>query len=181
MVSRDELRVGDAERAEVTAALREHFAQGRLSHEELDERLGLALSARTAGELARITADLPRPDGPGTRPRRQERPAPADLPFPAGPAAWGHHAPVAHRERPCPHRSGPRHREPHLGGHHHHWHRHGRHHGPPLLAILAVALVISIVTGSFWLLPAAVKVLFLLGPALAVAGLIHHRHHRQRS
>ena len=32
----DGLRVGDAERDEVVAALREHFAEGRLDREEFD-------------------------------------------------------------------------------------------------------------------------------------------------
>ncbi|WP_084957786.1 DUF1707 SHOCT-like domain-containing protein [Thermoactinospora rubra] len=73
----DELRIGDAERDEAMAALREHFAQGRLTREELDERLDLALSAKTAGELARVTADLPgeyglrRLPGPGYGPGGQ--------------------------------------------------------------------------------------------------------------
>jgi hypothetical protein len=56
-----ELRVGDAERDEVVSALHEHFAQGRLGREELDERLGEALRARTVGDLRKVTADLPAP------------------------------------------------------------------------------------------------------------------------
>ncbi|MFI6485665.1 DUF1707 domain-containing protein [Nonomuraea sp. NPDC050663] len=54
-----ELRIGDAERDRAMAVLREHFAQGRLSREELDERLDLALTARTARDLTAVTADLP--------------------------------------------------------------------------------------------------------------------------
>ena len=56
-----ELRVGDAERDEVTTALHEHFAQGRLTREELDERLAATLSARTVGDLRAVTRDLPGP------------------------------------------------------------------------------------------------------------------------
>lgn len=59
MTSRDDLRIGDAERDAVMTALREHYAQGRLTHEELDERLELTLSARTGRELALAGADLP--------------------------------------------------------------------------------------------------------------------------
>src|SRR5688500_15480168 len=59
MTTGEELRIGDAERDETMAALREHYAQGRLTREELDERLDLALTARTAGDLSRVTADLP--------------------------------------------------------------------------------------------------------------------------
>jgi len=39
----DRIRVSDADRERVTARLREHFAEGRLSQEELDERLSAAL------------------------------------------------------------------------------------------------------------------------------------------
>ncbi|MGP3956413.1 DUF1707 SHOCT-like domain-containing protein [Nonomuraea sp. 3N208] len=58
-MDRNDLRIGDAEREQTMAALREHFAQGRLTHEELDERLDRTLSAKTGGDLAQITADLP--------------------------------------------------------------------------------------------------------------------------
>jgi hypothetical protein len=49
----EQLRVGDAERDEVTTALHEHFAQGRLTRDELDERLTATLSARTSATCAR--------------------------------------------------------------------------------------------------------------------------------
>jgi len=58
----------------VVAALSEHFQTGRLTREELDERTGCALTARTLYELDELTADLPaiRPAGPApvVRPRR---------------------------------------------------------------------------------------------------------------
>jgi hypothetical protein len=54
------IRVGDAERDEVARQLREHYAAGRLTSEEFEERLGACLAARTGGDLARLTADLPR-------------------------------------------------------------------------------------------------------------------------
>jgi DNA-binding PadR family transcriptional regulator len=53
------IRVCDRDRERTTARLRDSFAEGRLTREELDERITAALSARTAGELGRITADLP--------------------------------------------------------------------------------------------------------------------------
>ena len=40
-------------------ALRVAAGEGRLTAEELDSRLEIALSARTLGELARLTTDLP--------------------------------------------------------------------------------------------------------------------------
>src|SRR5215469_8754357 len=55
----DRFRVSDADRDRVTALLRDHFAAGRLSAEELDERLEAALDAKTAGDLRQVLADLP--------------------------------------------------------------------------------------------------------------------------
>ncbi|MBV9852937.1 MAG: DUF1707 domain-containing protein [Streptosporangiaceae bacterium] len=57
--SRYVLRIGDAERDAAAAELREHFVAGRLTFEELDARLGEALSARTQDQLSRVMADLP--------------------------------------------------------------------------------------------------------------------------
>jgi hypothetical protein len=57
----DRIRVSDADREHVTDRLREHFAQGRLSSEELDERITATLSAKTYGDLRRVMADLPEP------------------------------------------------------------------------------------------------------------------------
>jgi hypothetical protein len=53
------LRVADDERDHVAAELREHFAAGRLTTDELGERLAATYSARTDGELNAVTADLP--------------------------------------------------------------------------------------------------------------------------
>ena len=44
--------------------LREAAYEGRILSHELEERLGAALSARTYGELERLTADLPAPPAP---------------------------------------------------------------------------------------------------------------------
>jgi hypothetical protein len=60
----DYLRVGDAERDAMTASLHEHFAQGRLTSDELEERLSATLTARTVGDLRAIDHDLPRPPEP---------------------------------------------------------------------------------------------------------------------
>jgi len=57
----DRIRASDADRDRVTARLREHFATGRLTSEELDERVTAALHAKTFGELRRVLADLPEP------------------------------------------------------------------------------------------------------------------------
>jgi DNA-binding PadR family transcriptional regulator len=55
----DRIRVSDRDRERATARLRDHFAEGRLTREELDERITAALNARTVGDLRRVTADLP--------------------------------------------------------------------------------------------------------------------------
>ena len=55
------IRVSDADRDRVTAQLRDHFAAGRITPAELDERLSAALNAKTFGDLRRIMADLPGP------------------------------------------------------------------------------------------------------------------------
>ena len=57
----DRIRVSDADRERAAARLREHFADGRLSSDELDERIAAALTAKTAGDVRRIMADLPGP------------------------------------------------------------------------------------------------------------------------
>ena len=51
--------VSDADRDRAGARLREHFAVGRLTPAELDERLTAALAAQTAGALRGLLADLP--------------------------------------------------------------------------------------------------------------------------
>ncbi|MER6183350.1 DUF1707 domain-containing protein [Streptomyces sp. NPDC001652] len=53
------LRASHADRDQVVDMLRIAAGDGRLTAEELDERLEAALSARTLGELAGLTADLP--------------------------------------------------------------------------------------------------------------------------
>ncbi len=59
-----EMRASDADRDRVAALLREHCAAGRLSFDELSERLDRALSSRTLGELYALTGDLPHLAGP---------------------------------------------------------------------------------------------------------------------
>jgi hypothetical protein len=58
------MRASDADRDQVVATLSENFQAGRLTSDELDDRTGRALAARTLGELAELTADLPAPPRP---------------------------------------------------------------------------------------------------------------------
>lgn len=53
------LRASDADRDRAVDVLNAAAADGRLTMEELDERVTAALSARTVGELAELTVDLP--------------------------------------------------------------------------------------------------------------------------
>jgi hypothetical protein len=53
-----EVRASDADRDRVVDVLRDAAADGRLTVDEFDERMEAALSSRTLGELAPLTADL---------------------------------------------------------------------------------------------------------------------------
>lgn len=55
------LRASDVDREQVVTVIRGHWTQGRLTDEELEQRLGRALSARTLGDLRGLVADLPPP------------------------------------------------------------------------------------------------------------------------
>jgi Domain of unknown function (DUF1707) len=54
-----DVRASDAERERTVRQLRDNQLAGRLTVEELDERSEQAYAARTRGELAALTADLP--------------------------------------------------------------------------------------------------------------------------
>ena len=60
---RAELRASDADRDRVAEVLRDAAGEGRLTLEELQQRLNAVYSARTYAELEPITRDLPVPDG----------------------------------------------------------------------------------------------------------------------
>jgi len=62
-VAGGELRASHADRDQVVELLRVAAGDGRLSAEELDDRLERALTARTYAELAPLTADLPAAPG----------------------------------------------------------------------------------------------------------------------
>jgi len=54
-----ELRIADADREQLVDELREHAVAGRLTSEELEERIGKAYGATTRADLERLKADLP--------------------------------------------------------------------------------------------------------------------------
>ncbi len=55
----DRVRASDADREAVISQLRERYAEGRLTHDTLDHRLGAALRARYRHDLEDVLADLP--------------------------------------------------------------------------------------------------------------------------
>jgi hypothetical protein len=66
----DDMRVSDVDRQRVADQLKRGHDAGQLDLGEFDERLQLVWSARTRGELTRVTADLPNlpvPRAPGAR------------------------------------------------------------------------------------------------------------------
>jgi hypothetical protein len=71
-----DLRIGDAERDATMNQLREHFVAGRLTFDELTERIDAALTSKTQRQIDRLMADLPRPP-------RVARPQAAEAAVPA--------------------------------------------------------------------------------------------------
>jgi hypothetical protein len=57
--ARPPARASDADRERTVRALREHYAAGRLTADELEERIASAYEARERAELRALTRDLP--------------------------------------------------------------------------------------------------------------------------
>lgn len=72
---RRDLRASHADRERAVDFIRRHAVEGRLTTDELADRVGLALSATTVGELDDLVADLP------------PEPVTPPAPLPAPPAA----------------------------------------------------------------------------------------------
>ncbi len=53
------VRASDADRERIVEQLRQHTAEGRLTMEEFDQRMSAAYEAKTYGDLAELTRDLP--------------------------------------------------------------------------------------------------------------------------
>jgi hypothetical protein len=73
------LRVSDAERAEVADLLSKHYGDGRLDQAEFEQRMDLAMHAKTYADLNGLFDDLPQtqtqgpPAPPGTGPGQLSR------------------------------------------------------------------------------------------------------------
>jgi hypothetical protein len=80
---RMDIRASDAERDAVVESLRGHAQAGRLTSDELEERVGAALAAKTRADLATLQRDLPQPvqrhSGPRTPARYERHHGPAPL------------------------------------------------------------------------------------------------------
>jgi uncharacterized RDD family membrane protein YckC len=70
MSTRERLRASDRDREQAVEVLHDAATEGRLSADELDERLALAFAATTYGELDRLVDDLPAPLPPAPPPLR---------------------------------------------------------------------------------------------------------------
>lgn len=68
------VRIGDAERDEALNRLGDHFAAGRLTREEFDERSETAMGARFDRDLEALFRDLPKAEPSTTTVVRRERP-----------------------------------------------------------------------------------------------------------
>jgi len=74
------VRIGDAERDQAVSDLGDHFAAGRLTREEFDERADQAIQARFSTDLEPLFADLPKSSpvesAPATAPAKVGGPPP---------------------------------------------------------------------------------------------------------
>lgn len=187
----DHIRTADADREQVAERLREHYAQGRLSAEEFDERLTAALGATTFGDLRQTLTDLPEPGtgpggtqnaaGPGARPggdrpgRRPHGPVwsgrPGWGPPGSGGSGWGGPGWAGARWAAATW-AGPRRR-----------HRPFRR-GMRILPLLLIALILALVIpGLGWLFVTLIKVMLVLWLLAMVAGaiaLFRFRRHLRR-
>jgi Domain of unknown function (DUF1707) len=82
-----DLRVSQADRDEVVAALAGHYADGRLTVEEYEERVEVALAARTGRDLEPLLEDLPAAGPPAaSTARNRQRHQPRSVRAPLVPA-----------------------------------------------------------------------------------------------
>jgi hypothetical protein len=70
---RGRLRASRTDRERVIELLKVAFVQDRLTQDELDTRVGLALASRTYAELAALTADIPAASAAASPPVRPAR------------------------------------------------------------------------------------------------------------
>jgi|SRR5215469_6508795 len=98
MASDHMIRASDRDRDDVVTALREAYAEGRLSLEEFDERTSDAYASRTWGELRELTQDLPSQPVLGSG--LPGRPRPPDALPPYADRTSGRPPPASRRHQP---------------------------------------------------------------------------------
>jgi hypothetical protein len=142
----ENIRISDADRERVVERLREHFAEGRLTSDELDERVTAALSAKTYGDLRTVMTDLPEPETVGAAGAA----GPTGAPGPAGPlgpmgwqsSPWRGRPIVAFRR------------------------------GPRILPVVLIALVAAVaIPGAGWIFLAFLKIALLFWLVMCVLGI----------
>jgi hypothetical protein len=92
-----DLRIGDAEREAAAASLREHYAQGRLTLDEFNQRLDAVFQTTTQRQLNQLTQDLPHATAPS-----------APLPVVGVPGGGRERARQGYGPGPGPHGRSPR-------------------------------------------------------------------------
>lgn len=76
----ERLPASDHDRERAVRKLKEHYVQGRIDKEELDERTRAALTAKRIGDLQALTRDLPSDPPPDPPPPDPAIPEPPPLP-----------------------------------------------------------------------------------------------------
>jgi len=76
------MRVSDAERAEVADRLSKHYSDGRLDEAEFNERIDQAMRAKTHADLSGLLTDLPASEPSGTAKAGQASGTAAPVPRP---------------------------------------------------------------------------------------------------
>ncbi|MTE11754.1 DUF1707 SHOCT-like domain-containing protein [Nocardia aurantiaca] len=72
MAEPPEIRIGTVEREDAMKRLSDHFAAGRLSVAEFDERSGIVAAALTRGDIDKVFTDLPEPVAEKSVPAQRE-------------------------------------------------------------------------------------------------------------
>jgi hypothetical protein len=157
----DQMRVSDAERDRVTDRLREHFAAGRLTSDELEERITAALHAKTEGDLRQVMTDLPEPAGTVLGTAQQPWAGPRSGP------GWAGNAGMVPGSAGRPYPMGP----PWMV----------RRRGPRLLPLVLVALIVALVLpGGGFVLFAFLRAILLFWLVASLAGIAFALARRRR-
>ena len=82
------MRASSADRERAVDVLKAGFAEGRLTQDEYDDRMGRAYAARTYGELAALTSDLPAGVLPAWPVAAYQAPAQPRTRWPSRPWCW---------------------------------------------------------------------------------------------